>query len=116
MIRHLYNRPMAIILSTWGLSMVLQQVLQLGFGAAPQRVSGPFTGAIDIFGATYPAYRLALIVFSIVIISGVYAVFRWSRFGLDVRAIIQNRDMASALGIDTRSEEHTSELKSLMRI
>lgn len=101
MIRHLYERPIAIILSTWGLGMVLQQALQLGFGAAPQRVSGPFVGAVDILGASYPAYRLLLIGFSILVLGGCYALFRWSRFGLDVRAIIQNRDMASALGIDT---------------
>lgn len=108
MIRHLYQRPISIILATWGLGMVLQQALQLGFGAAPQRVSGPFAGAVDILGASYPAYRLLLIAFSILILAGCYALFRWSRFGLDVRAIIQNRDMAGALGIDTARVNSTA--------
>ncbi len=101
MIRRLYERPMAVILATWGLSMVLQQMLQLGFGAAPQRVSGPFPGAVDILGASYPAYRLLLIAFSITLLAVCFLLLRHTRFGLDVRAIIQNRDMASALGIDT---------------
>ncbi|HLR13679.1 MAG TPA: branched-chain amino acid ABC transporter permease [Burkholderiaceae bacterium] len=101
MMRHLYHRPQAIILATWGLGMIIQQLLQLGFGAAPQRVSGPFDGAMEIFGATYPVYRLALIVFCLLVVAIVYTLLRWSRFGLDVRAIIQDHDMASALGIDT---------------
>lgn len=101
MIRHLYRQPLAIILATWGLGMVLQQALQLTFGAAPQRVTSPIEGAVVIFGAPYPAYRLLLIVFSLAVIAGCYALFRWTRFGLDVRAVIQDRDMAAALGINT---------------
>src|SRR5205807_3340213 len=50
MIRHLYTRPLATILATWGLSLVLQQLLQLGFGAAPQRVDGPLPGSAFVFG------------------------------------------------------------------
>lgn len=101
MIRHLYDRPLAIILSSWGLGMVLQQLLQIGFGASPQRVTSPFTGAVEVLGVSYPAYRLALICFSVTLLLICYAFLRWSRFGLNVRAIIQNREMASALGIDT---------------
>lgn len=101
MIRHLYDKPVSIILATWGLGMVLQQGLQIVFGAAPQRVTSPFAGAVEIFGASYPAYRLMLIGFSIAIIIACYALLRFTRFGLDIRAVIQNRAMASALGIDT---------------
>ncbi|WP_239025352.1 urea ABC transporter permease subunit UrtB [Rhodoligotrophos defluvii] len=101
MVRHLYRRPLAVILATWGLGMVLQQGLQIIFGAAPQRVAGPLSGAVEIFGAPYPAYRLLLIGFAIAIVLACYAGFRWTRFGLDLRAVIQDRDMAAALGIDT---------------
>ena len=101
MIRHLYDKPVSIILATWGLGMVLQQGLQIIFGAAPQRVTSPFSGAVEILGASYPAYRLMLIGFSIAIILACYALLRYTRFGLDIRAVIQNRAMASALGIDT---------------
>ena len=102
MIRHLYTRPVATILATWGLSLVLQQLLQLSFGAAPQRVEGPLGATALVFGVPYPAYRLLLIGAALAIVAGCFAVFRWTRFGLDLRAVIQDRDMAEALGIDTR--------------
>ncbi len=101
MIRYLYEKPTSIILATWGLGMVLQQGLQLIFGAAPQRVTSPISGAVDILGASYPAYRLMLIGFSILVILACYALLRFTRFGLDIRAVIQDRNMAAALGIDT---------------
>ena len=102
MIRHLYTRPLATILATWGLSLVLQQLLQVLFGAAPQRVDSPLEGSASVFGVAYPAYRLLLITAALAIVAGCFAVFRWTRFGLDLRAVIQNRDMAEALGINTQ--------------
>jgi len=101
MIRHLYTRPLATILATWGLSLVLQQLLQLVFGAAPQRVDGPLPGSAFVLGVAYPAYRLLLITAALAVVAGCVAVFRWTPFGLDLRAVIQNRDMAEALGINT---------------
>ena len=101
MIRSLYAKPIATILATWGLSLVLQQLIQLSFGAAPQRVAGPFEGSVDLLGATYPAYRLFLIVAAMSIVVGCALLFKKTRFGLDLRAVIQNREMASALGIST---------------
>ena len=102
MVQHLYARPLATILATWGLSLVLQQTLQLTFGAAPQRVDGPLAGSVSVFGAAYLAYRLLLIACALAIVTACFAVFRWTRFGLDLRAVIQNRAMADALGIDTQ--------------
>ncbi len=102
MIRHLYARPIATILATWGLSLVLQQLLQLVFGARPQRVEGPFQSSVALLGSSYPAYRLWLIAAAFSIVLGCLAVLRWTRFGLDVRTVIQDRDMAEALGINTR--------------
>jgi branched-chain amino acid transport system permease protein/urea transport system permease protein len=101
MIRSLYAKPIATILATWGLSLVLQQLIQLSFGAAPQRVAGPFEGSVDLLGASYPAYRLFLIAAAMSIVVGCAILFKKTRFGLDLRAVIQNRQMASALGIST---------------
>jgi branched-chain amino acid transport system permease protein/urea transport system permease protein len=100
-IRHLYTRPLATILATWGLSLALQQILQIAFGPAPQRVVGPFDGSVSILGATYPAYRLLLIAFALAIVVGCVVAVHRTRFGLDLRTVIQDRDMAEALGIDT---------------
>ena len=68
MIRHLYERPMAAILATFGVSLILQHGMQLAFGAAPRMVTGPVAGAVGILGTSYPAYRLLLIASAIVIL------------------------------------------------
>lgn len=101
-VQHLYTRPLATILATWGLSLALQQAIQLVFGAAPRRVTGPVEGSVAVLGASYPAYRLLLIAFAVMLVTACFAAFRWTRFGLDLRTVIQDRDMAEALGIDTR--------------
>lgn len=100
-VRWLYTRPLATILATWGVSLILQQGLQLIFGSGPQEANGPIEGAVPILGTSYPAYRLLLIAFAVTIVAIVIFVFRRTRFGLDLRTVIQNRDMAEALGIDT---------------
>lgn len=101
-IRFLYTRPLATIMATWGLSLIIQQSLQLIFGAAPQKVFSPITASIDLFGVSYPAYRVAMIAMAIAIMVAAYLFIRRTRFGLDLRTVIQDPDMAEALGIDTR--------------
>jgi branched-chain amino acid transport system permease protein/urea transport system permease protein len=101
-IRHLYERPMAAILATWGVSLILQYGMQLIFTAAPRTASGPVAGAVDILGASYPAYRLFLIFAAVVIVGAAVLVLRRTAFGLDLRTVIQNREVAELLGIDAR--------------
>ncbi|HXV23130.1 MAG TPA: branched-chain amino acid ABC transporter permease [Alphaproteobacteria bacterium] len=100
-VQWLYTRPLATILATWGVSLILQQLLQLIFGSGPQQASGPIEGAVRILGTSYPAYRLLLIAFAVAIVATIIYVFRRTRFGLDLRTVIQDRDMAEALGINT---------------
>jgi branched-chain amino acid transport system permease protein/urea transport system permease protein len=76
--------------------------LQLIFGSGPQNVITPIQGSIDILGTRYPGYRILLILFALAILGGALFVVRRTRFGLDLRTVIQDRDMAEALGIDTR--------------
>jgi branched-chain amino acid transport system permease protein/urea transport system permease protein len=102
LIRHLYTRPLATILATWGLSLIIQQALQLAFGAAPQKVTPPLVDTVNLLGAEYPLYRLVLIGLAFAIIGGCFVIVRKTAFGLDLRAMIQNREMADALGVDTR--------------
>ncbi len=101
-IRHLYERPMAAILATWGVSLILQYGMQFIFSAAPRAVSGPVSGAVDILGASYPAYRLFLIAAAVAIVGAAVLVLRKTAFGLDLRTVIQNREVAELLGINTR--------------
>jgi urea transport system permease protein len=101
-VRHLYERPMAAILATWGVSLILQHSMQLAFGAAPRLVDGPIVGAFQAFGVTYPAYRIFLIASAIVVVGAVVIVLRRTTFGLDLRTVIENREVAELLGIDTK--------------
>jgi urea transport system permease protein len=101
-IRFLYQRPLDTILATWGISLVLQQVLRLIFGSLPQDIGAtPFSGTVQILGFSYPAYRVFLIGAGLLISVLVAVLFMRTHFGLQVRAVIQNREMAAALGVDT---------------
>lgn len=100
LIARVYASPLHAILVTWGLSLIIQQVLVLVFGAAPQRVTGPFEGAVDIYGALYPTYRLFLIGFALATFIATIVLFKTTRFGLNLRAAIQSTEMASVMGVD----------------
>ena len=101
-VRHLYLRPLDTLLATFGLSLVLQKGIEIGFGARPQIIRTPISGVWSVFGADYPAYRLFIIAMAAVLIGLSAVVFARTRIGLDLRAMLQNRTMAEALGIDTK--------------
>jgi urea transport system permease protein len=100
LIARVYGAPLQAILVTWGLSLIIQQVLQLVFGAAPQRVTGPFPGSVLIAGAQYPAYRLFLIACALSTFATIIVLFKKTKFGLDLRASIQSAEMASVMGVN----------------
>ena len=101
-VRHLYERPMAAILATWGVSLILQHGMQLAFGASPRLVNAPIVGAVAVLGTTYPAYRLFLILSAIVIVGAAVLGMRKTALGLDLRTVIGNREIAELHGIDSR--------------
>ena len=100
LIARVYQNPLHAILITWGLSLIIQQVIQLIFGPAPQPVVGPFPGSVTIAGAAYPAYRLFLICFALATFVAIILLFKKTKFGLDLRASIQSAEMASVMGVD----------------
>lgn len=101
-LRHLYERPAAVILATLGASLIIQQSLEFVFGHGAKPVSAPFAGTVDLGITTYPAHRIVVILVSLLVLAGVQLVMRRTGFGLDMRTVIQNRDMAEAVGINTR--------------
>ncbi len=101
-IRRTYQRLLDTILATWGLSLVLRQGIILIYGPGSHAVQAPDTGSLMIFGSPYPVYRLIVMTLSIAAIAGAFLVFFRTRFGLEARAVIANRAMASALGVNTR--------------
>jgi urea transport system permease protein len=101
-IRRTYQRLLDTILATWGLSLALRQAIILIYGPGSHAVQAPDVGSIMIFGSPYPVYRLIVMALAVAAILGVFLVFFKTRIGLMARAVIANRDMASALGVNTR--------------
>lgn len=102
LIRHLYGRPLETLLSTWGISLILQQAVRSVFGAPNKEVGNPswLSGGVDLAGGfTLTWNRLAIILFCLGLLAALAALLRYSRFGLHMRAVSQNRPMASAMGI-----------------
>jgi urea transport system permease protein len=105
MIRFLYKRPLDTLLATWGLSMILQETFRQLFGARetsatlPEWLMGSWTPSE---GVDIPINGLFLFGVSIVMTALVYFLMYRSRWGLRVRATVLNRDMAGAVGIDTK--------------
>lgn len=101
-IRHLYRRPVSAILATWGISLILQQLLELTFGLGAKPVATPLEGTLDLWVTTYPGYRLILILFAAGTLALTAGLLRRTSFGLDIQAVIQDHDMAEAMGINSR--------------
>jgi len=103
-IRFLYGRPLETLLATWGVSLILQQAVRSVFGAPNKAVSNPswMTGGFDVLGGFSVTWnRLYIIVFCFVVLGGLALILNRTSFGLHMRAVTQNRDMAAVMGIRT---------------
>ncbi|MBF0393113.1 MAG: urea ABC transporter permease subunit UrtB [Alphaproteobacteria bacterium] len=101
-IRFLYGRPLETLLATWGVSLMLQQLVRSLFGATNKEVANPswMTGGIELAGGVMLTWnRVVIVLFAVAVLAGLAALMRWSFFGLGMRAVTQNRAMASAMGI-----------------
>jgi urea transport system permease protein len=104
-IRFLYGRPLETLLATWGISLILQQAVRSVFGASNKEVANPqwMTEGFELAGGFLVAYnRLYIIVFCFTVLAAIAVILRYTTFGLHMRAVTQNRDMAAAMGIPTR--------------
>lgn len=102
-IRFLYGRPLETLLATWGISLILQQAVRSLFGATNREVANPdwMSGSLELLGLSLTANRIVIILFAFAVLAGLAAFLRWSPMGLNMRAVTQNRRMASAMGIPT---------------
>ena len=102
-IRFLYGRPLETLLATWGLSLIIQQAVRTTFGPTNKDVGNPswMSGSFDLGHITITYNRLWIIVFTLLIFVGLLALLRYTRFGLEMRAVTQNRAMAASMGIKT---------------
>jgi urea transport system permease protein len=106
LIRRLYGRPLDTLLATWGISLIMQQGARSIFGPIGDEVTAPawLAGSLSITPSlNLPLVRLFIIVLSILVLAVVMLLIAHTRMGLLVRAVHQDRDMAEALGINTRT-------------
>jgi branched-subunit amino acid ABC-type transport system permease component len=101
-LRVLYARPLDTILATWGLNIIVVQVITLYFGREIQFAESAITQAVNVGGATYSQYRLVLLVLAVVLGVLVWLVMQRTQIGIVARAVIMNEELAQALGINTR--------------
>ncbi|PAU80775.1 urea ABC transporter permease subunit UrtB [Halovibrio salipaludis] len=101
-IRFLYARPLETLLATWGISLILMQTTRVIFGAQNVRMASPewFSGSVQLMqGVSLSTSRVGVIAFAFFVVALVWFVMNRTRLGLEVRAVMQNREMAAALGV-----------------
>jgi urea transport system permease protein len=99
-VRPLYRRPLDAILATWGLGIVIGQLITLWFGRDVQFTPNLLSGTVDLFGVSYSIYRLFTIAAALIIGCAFAFLLEGTRLGLSTRAVIMNETLARALGID----------------
>ena len=103
-IRFLYGRPLETLLATWGISLMLQQLVRSIFGAQNVGVENPvwMSGGVQVLGnLSLPYNRLVIIGFAITVLLGMAWLISRTRLGLFVRGVTQNRPIASCMGVNT---------------
>src|SRR5882672_9213223 len=100
-VRWLYQRPLDAILATWGLGIVIGQIITLIFGRGVQFVQAPITGTVGLLGVDYSAYRIVMIAAAIIVAVVFTALLSGTRLGLTTRAVIMNEMLAQGLGVDS---------------
>jgi len=100
-VRPLYARPLDAILATWGVSIVIGQLITLWFGRGVQFATPPVTGTMNVLGEFYSNYRLSLVLVALVLGVALTQLLRGTRLGLETRAVIMNEDLAQGLGINS---------------
>jgi urea transport system permease protein len=100
-VRPLYARPLDAILATWGLGIIVGQIITLIFGRGVQMVASPVDGAVPFLGTQYSAYRLILVGVAVLVALALGWLVNGTRLGLQTRAVIMNEALARGLGISS---------------
>ena len=103
-IRHLYGRPLETLLATWGISLILIQLVRVLFGAQNVEVANPYwlSGGIQVLpNLVLPYNRIVIIGFALAVVLLTWLLLNKTRLGLNVRAVTQNRNMAACCGVPT---------------
>ncbi len=103
-IRFLYGRPLETLLATWGISLILMQMVRTLFGAQNVGVENPswMSGGVQVMGnLSLPYNRLVIVGFAATVLFAVWFLIEKTRLGLFVRGVTQNRPIAACMGVNT---------------
>jgi urea transport system permease protein len=102
LLRRLYRRPLDTILATWGVGVVLQQVVRLTAGGELRYVELPpsMDSSVSIFGVEIAAYRIFIFVVAALLFLISWSIMYRTTFGLKLRAVVQDRNVASCFGVN----------------
>ena len=102
-IRHLYNRLLDTILATWGIGVILQQFIRLTVGSELKYLEIPsyMAGSMSLFGQQVSVYRVFIFLFAIAIFILAWFIIFKTKFGMKLRAVTQNKDIASCFGVNS---------------
>lgn len=94
------GHPSVTMIATVGISFIIQQVTLATYGGVPHKIAAPISVSVPIFGVAYSGYRLLVAAIAILIITALYLFLYRTNYGILIRASIQDRQMAAAMGID----------------
>lgn len=88
------------MIATVGISFIIEQIALGTYGGIPKKISNPWPVSFNLLGVDYPGYRILVACISILILIGLWLFLYKTSYGILVRASMQDREMASAMGID----------------
>lgn len=103
LIRYLYNRPLDTLLATYGVSLILMQGVRLIFGSDPKYVAVPdlLSTTVSFGFGSISTFRIVILAVTALCVFGIWLLFYKTRFGVQVRAVTQNKEMAASFGINS---------------
>jgi urea transport system permease protein len=99
-IRHFYDRPFETLLLTWGFFLIATEMIKIVFGTDLRTVENPLPGALHLWLVVLPAYQSVVALVSLCILVSLAVLLFKSSLGIKIRALVQNAEVASLLGLD----------------
>jgi branched-chain amino acid transport system permease protein len=99
LLRTIEDKPITTIICTFGIMLAIQHLALMTFGGIPRRLSSPIAFRFPLFALQYPLMRIVIALISIAVMTALWIFLNKTKYGLWMRAVVQDREMAVALGI-----------------
>jgi len=99
LLRTIEDQPIITIICTFGIMLAVQHLVFMTFGGTPRRINIPIEGRFQLFALQYPLMRVVIALISIGVMIALWFLLNKTKYGLWMRAVVQDREMAMAIGI-----------------